>query len=101
MGAEERLDHLVDLSGQRDVLVGDPTLRMSDQSESHCAPTNVDVGMVILAFGEVGHPAHRVDSFEEGAERRRAAQRALGPFPPGQRRRGGVHLVITQYGHTP
>jgi len=38
---------------------------MRDESESHCAPTNIDVRVMIGTFGLLGYPADGVDSFQE------------------------------------
>ena len=50
--------------GHRHVFVGDATFGMRHQSESHCPPTNIDVGVMVFSFGVLGHPAHRVDAGE-------------------------------------
>ncbi len=80
--------------GHRDVFVGDTTFGVRHQSESHCPPTNIDVGVMVFSFGVLGHPAHRVDAGEKFRKLHRPAQRALFAFPPVEVRQCGVYLVI-------
>jgi len=67
---------------------------MRDERESHCAPTDIDVRVVVGAFSEISHPAHAVDGVEEGGEGDRPAQGLVATFPAVQSRRGGVDFVI-------
>ena len=66
--AASRLDDLVDLPSHRQIVLGDPALGMRHQRESHCPPTDIDVGMMVLLLGALGHPAHGVDAVEESWE---------------------------------
>ena len=68
------------------VLLGDAALGVRDQRESHCPPTDVDVGMVILLLGVLADAAHRVDAVEEGGKLDRPAQGAVGALPAGEGR---------------
>jgi len=38
---------------------------MRDKCESHCPPTNIDVGMVVFLLGPFADPAHGVNAVEE------------------------------------
>ena len=87
-------DNRVDIVRHRHVLVGDATFGMRHQSESHCPPTNIDVGMMVFVFGVLGYPAHSVDAGEKLRKLHRPAQRALFAFPPVEVRQCGVYLVI-------
>ena len=67
---------------------------MCDERESHSPPTDIDVRMMIHAFGVFGDATHGIDSVEEGAELDRAAKRTIGALPPVEILGGSVHLVI-------
>ena len=88
------LDEGVDVVRHRHVLVGDATFGMRNQSESHCPPTDINVGVMIFGFGVLGHPADGVDAGEKLRKLHRPAQRALFAFPPVEVRQCGVHLLI-------
>ena len=55
-------DDPVDIARHVDVVLGDAALGMRNQRESHCPPTDIDIRVMIFAFGVLGHPAHRVDT---------------------------------------
>lgn len=74
---------------------------MRHESESHCSPTNIDIGMVILGFGVLADPANGIDTVEKRGEFDGPAQGAIGALPTVEVLRGVVHLVIGQYGHIP
>jgi hypothetical protein len=88
-------DDPVDVTCHGYVLVGDAARGMRYQRESHCSPTNVDVGMMILRFGVLGHPAHGVDTGKEPRKLDRPAQRALGASPAVEVGQCGVYLLIS------
>ena len=89
------------LPGQLNILIGDTALRVRDEHECHCAPTNIDVRMMVGPLGELGHPPDGVDPVQEGPEGHRAPKRPIGALPPVELRRSGVHLIIGQHGHAP
>ena len=74
-------DDPIDVACHRDVLVGDPALGMRDECESHCPPTDVDVGMMILAFRVLADAADGVDPVEKCGELHRSAQGPVGVLP--------------------
>jgi len=41
---------------------------MRDESESHCAPADVDVRVMVDTLSVFGHPADGVDPVEESGE---------------------------------
>jgi len=67
---------------------------MRDERESHRPPTDVDIGVMVLLFGQLGDAADGVDPLEERREIDRAAQRAVGSFPAVQIGQCGVDLVV-------
>jgi hypothetical protein len=87
-------EYPVDIVRHRYVLVGDATLGVCHQRETDSPPTDVDVGVVILSFGVLGHPAHGVDTGEERGKLDRPAQRPLGPLPAVELRQCGIYLLI-------
>lgn len=74
--------------------LGDATLGVGDESESHCPPSNIDVRVVVLAFRVLGDAAHRIDAGQEASEFDRAAQGAVGTLPSVQIGQCGVYLLI-------
>ena len=76
------------------IVLGDTALGVGDQRESHCPPTDIDIGVVVASLGFLGHPAHRVDAVEEGGKLDRAAQGAVGALPAGKVGQCGVYLVV-------
>ena len=96
-GVDRRLrvpDDLVYLPRHPKIVLGDAALGVGDQHESHCPPADIDIGVVILFLGFLGHPAHRVDAVEEGGKLDRAAQGAVGALPAGKVGQCGVYLVV-------
>ena len=87
-------EYPVDIVRHRYVLVGDATLGVCHQRETDSPPTDVDVGVVILSFGVLGHPAHGVYTGEERGKLDRPAQRPLGPLPAVELRQCGIYLLI-------
>ena len=92
----ERLaaDDPVDIARHGDVVLGDATLGMRNQSESHCPPTNIDIRVMVLALRVLGHPAHRVDAGEKTRKLDRPAQGAVDALPSVEIGQCGVHLLI-------
>ena len=87
-------DDPVDIARHLDVVLRDTTRRMRHQRESHRPPTDIDVGVMILGFGVLSHPAHRIDTCEECRKLDRPAKRALRPLPSVEVRQCGVNLLI-------
>ena len=50
--------------------------------ESHCPPTDIDVGVVVFLFGALSYPADRFDPGKELRKLDRSSQRAIFAFPP-------------------
>jgi len=67
---------------------------MRDESESHCPPANIDIGMMVLLLSPFADPAHGVDAVEEGGELDRPAQGAVLAFPTVEVGQRGVHLFV-------
>ena len=97
----ERLEDPVNLLSKLHIPIGDSALRMCDQSESHCAPTDIDIGVMVDVLGIFGHPTDGVDPVEEFGERHRTDQRTVYTPPSVEIRCRGVHFVITEYSHLP
>ncbi len=57
---------------------------MCHQCEGDCPPTDVDIGMMILLFSELGDAPHRIDSVEKRREFDGSAQGTARMFPAGQ-----------------
>ena len=55
------------------ILLGDTALGVRGERESHRAPADLDVGVVICALGGLGNPPHGFDAVEERTERHRAS----------------------------
>jgi hypothetical protein len=89
-----RTDDPVDVVRHGHIFVGDAALGVRHQRESHRPPTDIDVGVMILRFGVLSHPAHRIDTCEECRKLDRPAQRALRPLPSVEVRQCGVNLLI-------
>jgi len=67
---------------------------MRDERESHSPPTDIDIGMMILALGVFGNSPDGVDTVQECRELHRAAQRTVVALPPVEIFGGGVNLLI-------
>ena len=67
---------------------------MCDEYESHCPPTNIDIGVMILLFGQLGDAADGIDTVQKRRELHRPAQRTVGPLPAVQIGQCGVDLVV-------
>ncbi len=91
----------VDIVRHRYVFIGDAVLGVCHQCEFDGPPTDVDVGVVVLSFGVLGHPANSVDTGEEGGKFDRPAQRTVGPLPAVELGQCGVYLLIGQHSHLP
>jgi hypothetical protein len=87
-------DDPVDIARHLDVVLRDTTRRMRHQRESHRPPTDIDVGVMILGFGVLSHPAYGVDTGKECRKLDRSAQRAVGALPAVELGQGGVDLLI-------
>ena len=87
-------DDPVDLPSHLHILLRDAALGVRDECESHCPPTDIDVGMVILLLGPFADPAYGVDAVEEGGELDRPVQRAVGVLPAVEVGQCGVHLFV-------
>ncbi len=88
------LDRCIDGVCHGYVLFGDAAFGVRNQRESHGAPTNVNIRMVVLSLGEIGHPAHGVDAGEERGKLDGSAQRTVGPLPSAELSKRGVDLLI-------
>ena len=87
-------DYPVDIARHRDIVLGDTTLGMRNQRESHCSPTNIDIRVMIFTFSVLGHPAHHVDAGEEARKLDRPAQGTVGALPAVEVGQCGVYLFI-------
>ena len=84
----------VDIARHVDVVLGDTTLGMRNQRESHCPPTDIDIGVMISALRMLGHPAYRIDAREEARKFDRPSYSAVGALPAVELGQCGVHLFI-------
>lgn len=87
-------EYPVDIVRHRYVLRGDTTFGVCHQRESHRPPTNINVGVMILGFGVLAHPAYSVDTGKECGKLDRPAQCAVRSLPAVEVRQRGVHLFI-------
>lgn len=72
---------------------------MGDERESHCAPTDVDVGMMVFALRVLADAPNGVDTLEEARELDGSAERPVGVLPAGKVGERGAHLGNRQHGH--
>ena len=94
-------EQAVDRSRKLYILSGDTALGMRNERESHCAPTDVDIGVMVGTFGILGYPSDGLDPVEESGEGHCTDECAIDPLPSVESRRRGVYLVIIQHSHLP
>src|SRR5271163_4653912 len=87
-------DDPVDIARHRDVVLGDTTLGMRNERESHCSPTDIDIRVMIFALRVLGYPAHRVDAGQKARKLDRPAQGTVGALPAVEVGQCGVYLFI-------
>jgi len=89
-------DHVIDLTGECDVLLRDPAVGMGAEAEGHGAPPDVDVRMVVRRLRAFGHPVHHLDGLRETRQLGAAFDRVSGPPPFGQPLQGLVDALVTE-----
>jgi len=67
---------------------------MGDEHESHCSPTDVDVGVMVLTFRVLADATHGVDAIEKRRKLLGPLQCAVGVLPAIESWQRGIHFLV-------
>jgi hypothetical protein len=67
---------------------------MRNQRERHCPPTDIDIWVMVFAFGVLAYPAHCVNTVQKRRKLDRPAQGTVGTLPAVEVGQCGIYLLI-------